>query len=437
MTDEINNDLPEETAVEKVPVIGQYSLPGVIGFSTLHGVVRVNAEDAYIEGKHFSGMMDHLVFKLTIRDNETVDFEEMETSETTAEDRGRLLEKFTDSEPIVGKLGGMYNPDEFTFISTVESKLAQKQVPLYLLTKFKTSADRLGDIAYEDNVVVDESAKQSVKDFLNSLDLTDEDLPGVTPKEEETPVVEVPLVDEEINDLKVSKEELIEKGIIERDELGNALLESNEHVKKELNGRIARKEKELEENAKRKEKIAEELTELQNRVKNIDKVAVSNGMLFCVSEEIQDENPDYIFEKDVIAAIENKLKKIPNINSEAFIALFKAGKYIITLGDSDGNFLKEDAQITLPKDVRLEKGKIIYAGEKQWHDIVEEMLELGYGQDADFDKKAGSNSYVFTETLNPELPNPSTLSNPGQPLTLKQRIVKFYNSIIARVKSWF
>lgn len=436
MIEEINNENPQET-VEKVPVIGEFSLPGVIGFASVNGSIRINAEDAFIEGRQLSGMFDHLVFKLTVRDNETVDFEEMDTNETTSEERKRLLEKFIDSEPIVGKLGGMYNPSDFTFISTVESKLTQKQIPLVLLTKYKTSTDKLGDIAAEEVVVADDNQRQAVSDFLKSLELEEDEKGVPIAEKEEVAEEEIPMVDDQVNNLKVSKEEMIEAGIIHRDELGQAMLESNEYVKKELLSRIQRKENELTENAKRKEKITDELTDLQNRVKAIDKKAVSNGMLFCVSEEMTTDKPEFIFDQATIDAIQSKVRKLGSINTEAFMNIFKVGKYIITIGDENGDMLKEDAKIELPKDVRYEDGKFIYIGEKQWHDVVEEMLDLGYGQDADFDKKSGSNSYVFVETLNPDLPNPSSLAGEKKPLTFQEKVEKFFNDIIAKIKSWF
>jgi hypothetical protein len=450
MTEEANNN-QGQSLEPKEPNIGEFSLPGVIGFSSIHGNHKINAEDAFINGTQLSGMYDHLVFKLTVRDNETIDFEEMDTTETTSELRKRLLNNLIDSEPILGKLGGMYDPALFTFISTIESKLSNKQIPLVLLTKYKTSIDRLNDIVFDDipKLVIDEQAKSSINDFLVSL--------GVDPDISSTPSVEMlnevdkddlseqslETEDSTNNKLKISKDEMIKANLINRDEMGVATLESNEFILKELNKRIDLRKADLISNDERKVEINDEINDLSKRISAIGKVSEKNGMLFCVSEQIEREKDksDYIFDKEVIDIISDKVATIPNVNLEAFLNLFKVDKYIITIGNENGEpFNNLATNPILPKNTYLEDGKFIYRGVKKWHDLVDEMFDLGYSQDADFNKKAGSNSYVFIDTKNPHLELTDTDNNLDTNeyiVSSKNGIKRFFQSFSKLIKSLY
>jgi len=452
----------ENITVETKPLIlGKYKMPGVIGFSTIRGNVKINSDEAFIKGGFLSGMLDHLIFKITIRDDETIDFEEVDTCETDESMRGRLLEKFYDAELKIGKLGGMYDPSDFEFTSTVECKITNKFLPLILLSSVKRPIDKLSDILYgnTDPVEVSPATLATINDLLGDI-VRDTKPLGTAPVlaenvDEVTTDETNPGVDQtqksSVNHLKVTREELIDAGVIHRDELGQAILQTNEQVTAELKKMQERKKQEQENATERIRKAQVEIDDLQLR---IDKMAVApekNGMLFSVSESITDSDAGYQFEPEVIAAIRNKVSGIKGINGDAFVSLFENGKYIITIGDANGDMLSEanDSKLPLPLGTIFSDGKFIYTGEMQWHALVSEMLKLGYSQDSEFEQKAGSNSYNTKSRLD-STPEPSngddttkqildmiTLPKNSEPGKIKPSNDNWFVNMFKRIKNLF
>jgi hypothetical protein len=209
-------------------------------------------------------------------------------------------------------------------------------------------------------------------------------------------------------------------------------------VLSELNKRIGMKKSELAKNDEINVKITDEISDLGKRVKAIEKTTTPNGMLFCISESLDDDKSEYIFEEEVVDSIRNKVKTIPNVNVDAFMNLFKSAKYIISIGNEFGDFINvTETKPILPKSTHYDDdGKFVYRGDKKWHDLVEEMYDLGYTQDVNFSKKAGSNSYEFTDTLNPELIN-HTSDTTIEAIILDKTPKTLFMSIVDKIKSLF
>lgn len=458
MSENINNEELAEVTIPQATkpiILGKYKMPGVIGFSSVQGNIKINTDEAFIDGKFLSGMLDHLKFKMTIRDDETVDLDEVDTEETDEAMRGRLLEKFYDAELKIGKLGGMYNPSDFEFTSTVESKLNNKFISLVLLATAKRPIDNLADLLYGGDLVkVSPSTRSSISDLLDEFEEHPTSKSHDTEKNdvEEALIESKPMVtqDSALNHLKVTKEELIESGAIHRDELGQAIIHTNEQVTAELKKIQAQKVQDNKNSESRIIKNQKEIDELQKRIDLMAAAPVKNGMLFSISEALEDSSDDYIFDPEVIKVIKSKVSGLKEINADAFMNLFKNGKYIITIGDNNGEMLTESSDnIVLPSGTSLKEGKFIYLGDLEWHDLVSEMIQLGYSQDSDFEKKAGSNSYntnsrldspkdtPLNEAVSDKLLDMITLPANNEPGQLKVSKVNIWGNLYEKIKNLF
>jgi hypothetical protein len=138
--------------------------------------------------------------------------------------------------------------------------------------------------------------------------------------------------------------------------------------------------------------------------------AEPNGYIFNVSERL---NEKITLEPEIAELIKTKVSKI-KINAEAFMKLFENGEYQIKLGiEENGVVIEVPDYNTLPDNIKgkftrdifqpqdsnknssisLDDGKLIYTGELSWGDIVNKLIKLGFGQNSQFDKDCGSNSY--------------------------------------------
>jgi hypothetical protein len=71
------------------------------------GYINFISNQATIEGKCLSGLgMDGITFKLTIYEDGTVDFDEVDTTKTTQEERERYYKYFTENEELIIKVFG-------------------------------------------------------------------------------------------------------------------------------------------------------------------------------------------------------------------------------------------------------------------------------------------------------------------------------------------
>ena len=88
----------------KQPVIGEFKpkRPFLNFVSAVNGVrVRFIRDIAFVKGEKLSGTLEGVVFKITICDEGTINFEEVDTTITDAAQRKRLLDDI-DSMEITG-----------------------------------------------------------------------------------------------------------------------------------------------------------------------------------------------------------------------------------------------------------------------------------------------------------------------------------------------
>ena len=384
-----------ELEVPEVPIektIGQYKTKErFLEFVGVKGVVNFIDNEAFIEGKHLSGLdLDGVTFKLTICD-EGVNFDEVDTNVTTPEQRGRLLEVIND------KTLAQYNKRmvvrELPFKSV--KKIKDQSIDLYLAVEYKTPISKLASLFDEEIVEVSDD-QNSKLDALFSLF-------------EEESVAEILFKSE--SDEELSRELEGESEVDTKTDTQKALEESFKKMKEEkvleLQKRINQQEDELKrfnyEKLQAESKIEgaeKEIGVLSTRLDSLKPSADANGYYFFVSERL---NEKISLEDDVANLIREKVSKVKSINVEAFMKLFEAGEYDIKLGTKSSGILSEVTDYEgLSNDIKssiknigasiIDK-KLSYTGEMNWHEIVEKMIKAGFSQDSEFDKMSGSNSY--------------------------------------------
>jgi len=381
-----------ETDLESVKplVIGNFKTKDrFIDFIGGSNNINFISNEAYIEGKQLSGLdYDGIRFKLTICDEGTVNFEEVGTNHTTSEQRQRLLELISDKTLVTYRKRWCVRELQFESVN----KVGSKNITLFLSVEHERPIDRLASI-FDDETVseveVSDEVSDKIDDFLSSLGLEDD-----TAVEDD---IEIEVV-EEVPSYQSALEASFEKMKIEKIE--------------EIKSRIVQKEKDIyifekdvDRSNKKVEDAKSELKLLEDRLETLQPTEPFNGYYFNVSERL---NEKVELSPEIEEVILSKIKKIKGINSGAFMKLFENGEYQIRLSQkTDDGIVEVTDMSTMSEDIRkilfkvgiggdvLGKtdNRLIYIGDMTWGQIVTKMVKMGFGQESEFDKMCGSNSF--------------------------------------------
>lgn len=392
--DEEQNDATEST---KEPRIGQFKTrERFIEFVGGKGNVNFITDEAIVESKYLSGSIDPgIKFKLTICDESTVDFEEVDTNTTTLEERERILDLLMDKNLVPSRVKNHFIISEVPFIAT--KQINGKDMNVYLAVDYQTPISKLASIFEdEEESVVEVNQEQDSKlDQLLSL-FDDEPSVAETIFESETEEeVQKEFESESNEEIKSESQKMLEESFNKmKQEKVEELQKKIEHQKKELTRFKSEKA-----NAERKLSEAEEdIKLLESRLDTLKPNDEPNGYVFFVSEEL---NQKVNLPEDIEAIIREKVSKVRGINAEAFMKLFEGGEYQIRLGKVESDELVEVTDYeNLPEEVKskldfvhLHEDKLIHHGDLKWHDLVQKMIKLGFEQSSEFDKLCGSNSF--------------------------------------------
>ena len=162
----------EEESQKTQPVLGEFKTKEkFIQFVGAKGNVNLLSDEAFIDGKHLSGLgLDEVKFKLTICGEGTVNFEEVDTNQTTKEQRQRLLEVISE-KTIVPSRNKMMIINELPFMSV--KTINDKQIPLYLAVDYQKPIDKLASLLDEDVIMSDEQSSK----LDNLLSMFDDEEP--------------------------------------------------------------------------------------------------------------------------------------------------------------------------------------------------------------------------------------------------------------------
>ena len=370
-----------ETEVEvKEPVIGEFK-PKRKFISFVSAVagkkIRLIRETAFIKGESLSGTLEGAKFKVTICDEGTIDFSEVEgTNLSDTAMRQRLIDDI-DAIDVTGYaqkfiVAGLEFEDQDGYKCFLEVDYVKPYDKLMAL--FAEEADKSE---------VEETPELSEKG-LNFLDML---LSG--DEAEVEPVVE-----------PVKEETYLEKQFRLMNE--SKVTELKERIEK-TEGDIKRYTNEAKHAEANASKACDDLEILETRLESLVPNATPNGYAFLVSDEqTNDITLDANAEKLV-----DKISSLLKLKRDKLVKYLTEGYYKISIAKKD-NF--EDKKVTreiyqliqsvdlLGKFTILSDGEFEYRGKLNWHQLTAKMLKKGFEQEPEFDKVAGSNSYeVKTE----------------------------------------
>ena len=381
----IENNTENEVEIVKEPVIGEFK-PKRKFLSFVSAVsgkkIRLIRETAFIEGRKLSGILEKAKFKITICDEGTINFEEVEgTNLSDATMRQRLIDEI-DSTDVSG-----YAQKFIVAGLEFEDNDGYK---CFLEVEYVKPYDKLMNL-FEEEKQKEETTELSEKglSFLDML-LSGETLETV---EDETPVVEE-VIEEVVVEKPIALTYMEEQFNKMNEDKINELKERIEKTEAEIK-RYNSEAKHAEANA---EKSSESLSILETRLETLVPNAPSNGYVFLVSDEQKSE----IGLNDSDTELVGRISELMKLKKDVLIKHLTESFYKISIAKKD-NF--EDKEITkeiykliqsidlFGKFTPTENGEFEYRGKLNWHQLTAKMLKKGFEQEPEFDKVAGSNSY--------------------------------------------
>jgi hypothetical protein len=380
----------------KQPVIGEFKPKrAFLNFvSAVNGArVRFIRDIAFVKGEKLSGTLEGIVFKITICDEGTINFEEVDTNVTDVAQRQRLIDDI-DSTDVTG--------------------YAQKYVVAGI-----QFADVNGDLCYLEveqkkpidilKSIFDEEEKPSLSNkgmsFLDDLlSGSDEVEPLVLSEEDAEIFIEAIENPAEPNEALVKASESY---------LEEQFRKMNEEKVRELKSRIedaekesARLRREISMNETKLKKQTEDLGVLETRLDSFNANDESLGYVFFVSEE---QKPEEIGLTDENRAMADKIADIVGLKKDVLFKMLTEGYYKIRIAERSDmtaekvkvtNEVLEKIKSLVNGDSSLEakvtmteSGHFEYRGTMNWHQIVGKMIRKGFEQEPEFDKICQSNSY--------------------------------------------
>jgi hypothetical protein len=384
----------QETKTEEVkePIIGEFKPKRkFLNFvSAVNGAkIRFIRDVAFLKGSKLSGMLEDVVFKITICDEGTINFEEVDTNLCDKAMIKRFITEF-DETPTTGYaqkfvLSGF----EFT---DVDGKRC------YLEVEEKKPIDKLKSLF--DKPEVSERGL-SILDQLFGSD-EEETLSEILFKSETDEELKRELEGESDEEIKSESLSYMEESFRKMNEGKVIELKSRiEYKQKEIvqcNREISQSEKKLKEST-------EQLGVLETRLETMSPGDEPNGFVFYVSEEQKNE----LGLDETTKAIADKIADLMSLKKDVLFDYLTGGFYKIKIAKKD-DITNQDFQLDkeayekistldVTGKMTVVDGSFEYRGTLTWHQLVSKMLRKGFEQDPDFDKLCQSNSYESKEEV--------------------------------------
>ena len=398
-----------ETEVRTEPIIGKFKPKRkFLNFiSAVNGSrVRFIRDIAFVKGDKLSGVLEGVIFKVTICDEGTINFEEQRGSNLTDDAMIKRLISDIDDKDVTGYtqkfiVSGLEFNDidgNLCYLEVEHQKPINKLKSLFeedkKLEVSQKSLSLLDDLFGSDEDQEEWDEDHALSEVMNSMldDLSEEDIKTIV-EEVETP-------SKPSENLKSASELYMEE----------QFRKMNEAKILELEYRIEETQKEIirfNNDAKTAEKKAEEKSEalgiLETRLETMKPGEEPNGYVFFVSEE-QKEMESLSEEEQKIAL---RISEIMKLKGDVIIKILTEGYYKIKIAKAD-DITSEKVEVTkeiLEKmsfdpmgKMRMETpGEFEYRGKLNWHQLVSKMIRLGFTQEPEFDKLCNSNSYESHE----------------------------------------
>jgi len=413
----------------KQPVIGEFKPKRkFLNFvSAVNGArIRFIRDIAFVKGEKLSGTLEGVVFKITICDEGTINFEEVDTTVTDAAQRKRLIDDI-DSTDVTG--------------------YAQKFVVAGI-----QFADVNGDLCYL------EVEQMKPIDKLKSI-FDDEETPSLSNKgmsflddllsgSNEVETLELSEKDAEIFVEAIENPASPNEKLIKASEtyFEQQFRKMNEDKINELKKRIedaekesARLRREISMSETKLKKQTEDLGVLETRLDSFNANDESLGYVFYVSEEQKAEEIGLTEENRAMA---DKIADIVGLKKDVLFKMLTEGHYKIRVAEKSDmtaekvkvtNEVLEKMKSLVNGDSSLEAkitmaepGQFEYRGSMTWHQIVGKMIRKGFEQEPEFDKICQSNSYDSKEEVK-EVEKVEKEKTKNSSLEIKSKDVRTYN----------
>ena len=381
-----------KTEEVKEPIIGEFKPKRkFLNFvSAVNGAkIRFIRDVAFLKGSKLSGMLEDVVFKITICDEGTINFEEVDTNLCDKAMIKRFITEF-DETPTTGYaqkfvLSGF----EFT---DVDGKRC------YLEVEEKKPIDKLKSLF--DKPEVSEKGL-SILDQLFGSD-EEESLSEILFKSETDEELKRELEGESDKEIKSESLSYMEESFRKMNESKVIELKSRiEDKQKEIvqcNREISQSEKKLKEST-------EQLGVLETRLETMSPGDEPNGFVFYVSEEQKNETGL----DETTKAIADKIADLMSLKKDVLFDYLTGGFYKIKIAKKD-DITNQDFQLDkeayekistldVTGKMTVVDGSFEYRGTLNWHQLVSKMLRKGFEQDPEFDKLCQSNSYESKEEV--------------------------------------
>lgn len=396
---------PKDFIHEKEVIIGKFKpkrkfLNFVIG---KQGGVRFHTDFAFLKAEQLSGMLDDVIFKITICDEGTINFEECDTKQCSDE----MIQRFIDDIDTRDVTGYMkkYVIHSLEFQDENGKKLYLEVEEAKPIDKLSSLFDSLKEETKKDNMNTEETkVSDSALSLLDSLFGENETETDEIKQEEVKEEVEV----KDIFDVKETYAQQM---------MREAFEEMNREKIVELTERIEKKEKEIQQSKsliKQHEtslkSASDDYRVLQTRLESIKPIDPSNGYVFYVSPE----NKSGVVADQALQDVVKQISPLLKLKEEAIIEFLTKGFYTIKIAKKD-NLIDENLKIEKDIYEKISKidvtgrlsnvgnGEFEYRGELTWHKLVDKMLKMGFEQEPEFDKLCGSPSYQSEEKDKGEL----------------------------------
>jgi hypothetical protein len=433
----------------KQPVIGEFKPKRTfLNFvSAVNGArVRFIRDIAFVKGEKLSGTLEGVVFKITICDEGTINFEEVDTNVTDTAQRQRLIDDI-DSTDVTGYAQKFVVSDiQFADVNGGLCYLeVEQKKPIDVLKSIfdEEPKPELSDRGFSvlDALFSSENDEELAREFEGENDDFDEDhaldlvmgnmLDDLSDRDIETIIESCNNPAPPNEALKNAKSSYMEE----------QFKKMNEEKVKELQSRVEEKTKEVlthkREISQAESKLklsSEQLGVLETRLESMTPGDEPNGYVFYVSEEQKNE----LGLDETTKYVADKIADLLNLKKEVLFEQLTGGFYKIRIAKKD-DITTEKVEVT--KDIlekmsfdptgkmtMVEKGEFEYRGDMTWHQLVGKMIRNGFEQEPEFDKICQSNSYDSheeeTENKKVEVVEGET-KTPS--LEIKSKTVRTYN----------
>jgi hypothetical protein len=407
MQEDIQNENEE---VRTEPIIGNFKPKRkFLNFvSAVNGSrIRFIRDVAFIKGDKLSGVLEGVIFKVTICDEGTINFEEQKGSNLSDESMIKRLITDIDDKDVTGYaqkfvVAGLEFNDingDRCYLEVEHDKPINKLKSLFEdddnVEVSEKSLSLLDDLFGSDDEVEEEwDEDHALSEVMNGMldDLSEEDV--------KTIVEEVENPSEPNEKLKTAAESYMEEQFRKMNEAKIIELEYRiEETKKE----IIRYKNEAKQAESKSEEKSEALGVLETRLESMKPGEEPNGYVFFVSEEMKDmEELD-----EIEAKVANKIADIMKLKKDVLVKMLTEGYYKIKIAKS-GDITNQDfelekevyqkiATLDIEGKMKLTEEGFEYRGKLNWHQLVSKMIKSGFAQDEEFDKLCNSNSYESKE----------------------------------------